>query len=81
MAIILTGCTPAEVQIAEEVFHEAEVAEEAVKHDLECPGVNPQQGIIKGQQNDAKLRQSVLLVSYTQKKKEEPRKARNLGYA
>lgn len=34
----LTGCTPAEVQIAEMVVHEAVVAEQAIEHDLECPG-------------------------------------------
>ena len=34
----LTGCTPAEVQIAETVAHEAVVAEEAIENDLECPG-------------------------------------------
>jgi 4-hydroxy-3-methylbut-2-en-1-yl diphosphate synthase IspG/GcpE len=54
LALILTGCTPAEVQIAETVFHEAEVAEEAIENDLECPScARPQQGmyIAPGSQN------------------------------
>ena len=33
--LLLCSCTPAEVQIAEGVVHEAEVAEEAVMNDME----------------------------------------------
>jgi hypothetical protein len=36
--LFLTACTPAAVQIAEEVIHEASVAENAIEQDIECPG-------------------------------------------
>jgi hypothetical protein len=41
LCVILTGCTPAEVAIVEEVAHEASVAEQAIEHDLECSGADP----------------------------------------
>lgn len=50
LALLLTGCTPFEREMAEEVVHEVEVAEEAVVNDLECPGMaHYQQGISNAQ--------------------------------
>ena len=87
----LTSCTPAEVQIAETVVHEAEVAEEAVENDLmhphpcpdfdDCPGhTNMQQGMLTAPgANNARLDPSKSIGSYRKEMKSTKRSYTNRG--